>query len=40
MKGFVEKIIDRIISERKTLLKELASEAYAQKLRKHVANPR
>ncbi len=34
MRTFIEKIVDRIISERKTLLKELASEAYAQKLRK------
>jgi hypothetical protein len=33
MRAFVEKIVDRIISERKKLLKELASEAYAQKLR-------
>ena len=33
MRAFVEKIVDRIIAERKKLLKELASEAYAQKLR-------
>ncbi len=33
MRAFVEKIINKIVSERKKLLQELASEAYAQKLR-------
>ncbi len=33
MRDFVEKIVDRIIKERKHLLQELASESYAQKLR-------
>ncbi len=33
MRAFVEKIVDRIITQRKKLLKEMASEAYAQRLR-------
>lgn len=33
MRGFVEKIVDSIIAERKKLLKIMASEAYARQLR-------
>lgn len=35
MRSFIEKIVNRIIAERKSLIKELASEAYAQRLRVH-----
>ena len=38
MRDLVEKIVDRIIAERKILLKELASEAYAHKLRESHSN--
>ena len=33
MRAFVKKIVDRILVEDKTLIKELASETYAHKLR-------
>ncbi len=33
MRALIENIVDRIITQRKKLLKEMASEAYAQKLR-------
>lgn len=33
MRAFLEKVVDKIIVERKKLIRELASEAYAQKLR-------
>ena len=35
MRAFVEKIVDAIIARRQKLIKELASETYAQKLRAH-----
>jgi hypothetical protein len=38
MKAFVEKVVNKIIKERKNLLNELASETYAQKLRKSGSN--
>ena len=38
MRSFVEKIVNKIIKERKKLLNELASETYAQKLRKSGSN--
>lgn len=33
MRSLVEQIVDRIISERKKLIRALASEAYARRLR-------
>ena len=33
MRAFIERIVDGIIAKRKKLLKEIASEGYAQKLR-------
>jgi hypothetical protein len=33
MRAFIEKTVDAIIARRKKLIKELASEIYAQKLR-------
>ena len=38
MKAFVEKIVNKIIMERKNLLNELASETYTKKLRKSSSN--
>ncbi len=37
MRAFIEEIVDRIVTQRKKLLREMASEAYAQKLRAHKA---
>ncbi len=34
MRTFVEKVVDKLIRERKKLLEEMASETYAKKLRK------
>lgn len=34
MRVFIEKIVDRVIIERRKLIEELASETYAEKLRK------